>query len=218
MSAAIQARSASNQDLLIFPCNGNALEALDCLGAAFRCIGFVDDTPAKQGARVGGLPVLGRAALLEHPQALVLAVPGGPASFRSRLQLIAGLDIDPRRLATVIHPSARISPLATIGRNVLIMAGVVVTSNAVIDDHVCVLPNTVIHHDAHIGEGCLIGSNVTVAGGVALGRNSYVGSGSSLKNGIEIGAGALVGLGSNVLHRVPPGATVAGNPARSLQQ
>ena len=31
-------------DLLIFPCNGNALEALDCLGSAFRCVGFVDDT------------------------------------------------------------------------------------------------------------------------------------------------------------------------------
>ncbi|MCK7470637.1 MAG: hypothetical protein MZU95_07475 [Desulfomicrobium escambiense] len=31
--------------LLIFPCNGNGLEALDCLGDAFRCIGFIDDRP-----------------------------------------------------------------------------------------------------------------------------------------------------------------------------
>lgn len=208
--------STATRDLLIFPCNGNALEALDCLGQAYRCIGFVDDTPAKQGTEVAGHPVLGRAALLEFPHAMVLAVPGSPSSFRARLALIAGLDVDPRRFATVVHPSARVSPLAAIGRNVLLMAGVVVTSNAVIGDHVGVLPNTVIHHDVRIGEGCLVGSNVTLAGGVALGASSYVGSASSLMHGVEVGAGALIGLGSNVLRNVPPDATVAGNPARPL--
>jgi hypothetical protein len=35
--------------LLIFPCNGNGLKALDCLGDANELIGFVDDTPEKQG-------------------------------------------------------------------------------------------------------------------------------------------------------------------------
>ena len=64
------------------------------------------------------------------------------------------------------------------------MAGVVVTSNARIGDHVCILPNTVMHHDVTIGDRCLIGSNVTIAGGVALGENCYIGSGSSIMNGI----------------------------------
>lgn len=208
--------STATRDLLIFPCNGNALEALDCLGDAYRCIGFVDDTPAKQGTQVAGHPVLGREALLEHPKAMVLAVPGSPNSFRGRMALIAGLDVDPRRFATVIHASARVASLAAIGRNVLLMAGVVVTSNAVIGDHVCVLPNTVIHHDVRIGDGCLVGSNVTLAGSVLLGANSYIGSGSSLMHGIEIGAGALIGLGSNVLRDVLPDSTAAGNPARPL--
>jgi len=202
--------------LFVFPCNGNGLEALDCLGDRYVLAAFVDDTPEKQGTSPHGHPVLGREALERKPDVAVLAVPGGPASYRSRRALIEGLGVDPARFARVLHPSARVSPLAKVGRNVLLMAGVVVTSNAVIGDHVCVLPNTVIHHDAVVGDYSLVGSNVTIAGGTVIGENCYIGSGSSLKNGIRVGDQALVGLGSNVLGDVPAGARVAGNPARTL--
>ena len=202
--------------LLIFPCNGNGVEALDCLGDAFHCIGFVDDTPAKQGTTVHGVPVLARTAFAARPDAMVLAVPGGPASFRGRRAVVDGLGLARERFATVVHPAARVSPLARIGVNVLFMAGVVVTSNAVIGDHVAVLPNTVIHHDAVVGAWSLVGSNVTVAGGVVIGENGYIGSGTSLMHGVTVGDGALVGLGSNVIRNVAAGVTVAGNPARPL--
>ncbi len=209
--------SPAPRPLLIFPCNGNALEALDCLGSAFRCIGFVDDTPAKQGTRVAGLPVLARDAFGDRPEAAVLAVPGSPASYLARRGVIEALALPRERFARVIHPSARVSSLATLGSNLLLMAGVVVTSNARIGEHVCILPNTVVHHDVTIGDRCLIGSNVTIAGGVVLGENCYVGSGSSIMNGIAVGAGALIGIGSNVIRHVAPAARVAGNPARTLQ-
>jgi len=208
--------SIESKPLLIFPFNGNGLEALDCLDGSFRLIGFIDDTPDKLGQTRHGHTVFARTALDRWPDAQVLAVPGGPVSFRSRAGIIEGLGIDPGRFARVIHPSARISPLATIGRNVLIMAGVVITSNAVIGHNVCVLPNTVIHHDACVGDWTLVGSNVTVAGATVVGENCYIGSGSSLMNGLSIGAGTLVGLGSNVVRNVPAGSKIAGNPARSI--
>jgi sugar O-acyltransferase (sialic acid O-acetyltransferase NeuD family) len=178
-------------------------------------IGFVDDTPAKQGTIVHGHPVHSRDAFARWPDARVLAVPGSPTSYRARKGVIDGLGVA-GRFATVVHESARVSPLARIGVNVLIMAGVVVTSDAVIGDHVCILPNTVVHHDARIGDYSLIGSNVTIAGGTSVGRNCYVGSGTSLMNGLDIGDEALIGLGSNVIRNVPAGARVAGNPARAL--
>lgn len=204
--------------LLIFPFNGNAVEALDCLGERYRLIGFVDDTPEKQQSRPFGFEVFDRSAFAAFPDAKVLAVPGGPASFRARAQIIAGLKLDEARFARVVHPDARISPLAEIGRNVLIMAGVVVTSTCVIGDHVCILPNTVIHHDVTIGDWNLIGSNVTIAGGVSIGDNCYIGSGSSVMNGLKIGSGVMLGLGSNLVRDVEQGLTVAGNPARPLSR
>jgi sugar O-acyltransferase (sialic acid O-acetyltransferase NeuD family) len=160
--------------------------------------------------------VYAREAFERMPDAAVLAVPGSPSSYRCRREVIEGLGVTPERFARVVHPSARVSPLATLGRNVLLMAGVVVTSNAVIGDHVCVLPNTVVHHDAVIGSFSLVGSNVTIAGGAVIGENCYVGSGTSLMNGIRVGDRALVGLGSNVIRDVPPEARVVGNPARAI--
>ena len=209
--------TASAQDLLIFPYNGNGLEALDALGPAYRCIGFVDDLPAKWGQGLGGHPVQPRAALAEWPQAKVLAVPGSPVSYLKRRQVIEGLGLAADRWATVVHRSAHVSPLATIGRNVLIMAGVVVTSDAVIGDHVCVLPNTVIHHGVCIGAWSLIGANVTIAGGAEIGDNCYVGGGACLKSGITIGDRALVGMGSTVLGNIDAEQCVAGSPARPLR-
>jgi sugar O-acyltransferase (sialic acid O-acetyltransferase NeuD family) len=202
--------------LLIFPCNGNGLEALDCLGESYRCIGFVDDTPEKQGTAAHGFPVFARDALTDRPEAMVLAVPGSPVSYRSRRRIIEGLGLSPERLARVVHPAARVSPLAVLGRNVLIMSGVVVTSNAVIGDHVCILPNTVIHHDVVIGSWSLVGSNVIIAGGTSVGENCYIGSGSSIMNGLHLADRVLVGLGSTVISSVPAGARVVGNPARHI--
>lgn len=202
--------------LLIFPCNGNGIEALDCLGDTHELIGFVDDAVEKQGVHVQGYPVFGREALSDYSSARVLAVPGSPSSFRSRSEIVGGLHIAADRFATVIHPRATVSPLAHIGRNVLVMAGVVITSNAMIGDHVCILPNTVIHHDVVIGEWSLIGSSVTIAGGTVVGETCYIGSGSSVIHGVKLGKNCLVGLGSNVICSVGENARVAGNPAREI--
>jgi sugar O-acyltransferase (sialic acid O-acetyltransferase NeuD family) len=202
--------------LLIFPCNGSGIEALDCLGEAWRCIGFVDDTPEKRGTEKYGIPVYDRSALKDHPEASVLAVLGSPLSYRSRQAAIEGLGVSASRFATVIHPSARVSPLARIGHNVVIMAGVVLTSNCVIGNHVCILPNTVVHHDVTVGDWSLIGSQCSLTGSVTVGVNCYIGSGSKIMNNVTIGDGALVGIGSNVIRNVAPGTRNVGNPARRL--
>ncbi len=204
------------QPLLIFPYNGNGIEALDCIGGAYQFIGFVDDTPDKRGTDPNGYPVWDRDAFVRYPDAHVLAIPGSPGSYRFRKETIQGLGVAENRFARVIHPAASVSPLASIGCNVLIMAGVVITSNAHIGSHTCILPNTVIHHDVVVGDWSLIGSNVTIAGNTVVEENCYIGSGSSIMNGLRVESGALVGLGSNVIRNVGPGSRVVGNPARGL--
>lgn len=202
--------------LFIFPFNGNGLEALDCIQGKFEFMGFIDDTKEKQGANRYGFNVYGREILKNYPKAKLLAVPGSPASYKVRDKIINDFNSDIERFVTLIHPKASVSPLASIGKNVLIMAGVVITSNAVIEDHVCILPNSVVHHDSVIKKYSLIGANVSVAGSVEIGEHCYIGSGTRIINGISIGAGSLLGLGSNVIRPVPANSKMAGNPARAL--
>lgn len=202
--------------LLIFPYNGNAIEALDCLGSEFKLIGFIDDNISKQIEQESGHKVFGRNILNEYQDAYLLMVPGSPTSFLERRKIIDGFSVSPERFVRIIHPRACISPLAKIGRNVLIMAGVVITSNAVIGNHVCILPNTVIHHDVIINDYSLIGSNITIAGNINIGTNCYISSGTSIINGIKIGDRTMIGMGSNVIRNIDPDCVAAGNPCRII--
>ena len=216
MGAGKHQGAAGVEPLLIFPYNGNGREALDCLGSAYRLVAFIDDTADKQGIDAHGHLVLGRPGLQQWSDAKVLAVPGSPSSYRARRRLIEELGVPPSRFARLIHPSAQISRCASIGYNVLIMAGVVITCDTVIGNHVCVLPNSVIQHDVRIGDWTLVGSNVTIAGSTRIGENCYIGAGCSIRDGVTIGDGALLGMGSNLVRDLPAGARWIGNPARLL--
>jgi acetyltransferase EpsM len=205
------------QQLLIFPYSPTALEALDCLGNEWICIGFISDDEKQIGKDFHNIPVLNRDALNRYPEVKVLTVHGSPLSYKNRQSILESLLLDKDRLATVIHPGATVSSYATIGRNILIMAGVVITANAVIKDHVIILPNTVIHHDSEVGEYSLIAANVTIAGNVTIGSNCYIGAASSIKNNINIGSKSLIGIGTNIIRSTSNDSVMVGNPARDLK-
>ncbi|PKQ69794.1 acetyltransferase [Raineya orbicola] len=204
--------------LLIFPCGGNSIEALDCIDESkYRVIGFVDDNPEKIGKKYFDIEVFDRTAFECFPDAKVLACIGSPYNFKKRGEIIASLGVAKERFVNIIHPSAKVSKFATIGTNCLIMAGVVISANAKIGDNVIILPNSVIHHDTEIGDNTCIGSNIVVAGFTKIGKNCYIGSGSNIINNISVGSNTLIGMGTNVVKSVGENKKIVGNPAREIQ-
>ncbi|HEV7622187.1 MAG TPA: acetyltransferase [Flavisolibacter sp.] len=199
---------------VIFPFNGNGLEALDCINQdKYNFVGFIDDDPNRSDKKH---KLFSRDILVKNKELYILAVPGSPASYKLRESLINSLRIPLKRFLTIIHPKAVIGKNVSIGVNCLIMAGVVLTSNVIIGNHVCILPNTVIHHDTIIGDYSLIGSNVSIAGNCIIEKNCYIGSGTAIIHNVKVGAMSLVGLGSNVIKNVEDNAKMVGNPARNL--
>ncbi len=211
------------QELLLFPFGGNAREAASVVQAinrqqpTFELLGFVDDNPELQGHDYHEVPVLGgREVLDRYPNAQVLACPGRAENFRRRDKIIALLDLEPERFATVLHPSVEVGLGSHIGTNCLLMSGVALTGNVTLGNHCVILPNTVVSHDVSVGDYTMIGSGVSVSGSVELGRLCYIGSGSKIIQEITIAEGSLVGLGAVVIRPTEPNSVVVGNPARPL--
>ena len=59
-------------------------------------------------------------------------------------------------------------------------------------------------------------AGLEIARPVTIGADVWIGGGAIVLPGVNVGDGAVIGAGSVVTRDVPPGATVAGNPARAM--
>lgn len=75
-----------------------------------------------------------------------------------------------------------------------------------------------VAHNVKVGENCILIAQVGVSGSTEIGRNVILAGQAGLVGHIKIGEGARVTAQAGVTKNVPPGAIVAGSPARPLEQ
>jgi UDP-perosamine 4-acetyltransferase len=120
--------------------------------------------------------------------------------------------------APVVHPAAVLSPSASLGEGVQVMAGAVVQAGVEAGANVIVNTGAVVDHDCRLGDHAHVASGAVLAGGVQVGSGAHIGAGATLIQGVAVGASALVAAGAVVIADVAPGARVAGVPARPMRR
>jgi sugar O-acyltransferase (sialic acid O-acetyltransferase NeuD family) len=121
----------------------------------------------------------------------------------------------------VIAPETVIMDEVIIGEGAILSPFVTITSNIRIGRHFHANLYACVEHDCRIGDFVTFAPGVRCNGNVVIGDHAYLGAGCIIRQGnpgapLEIGAGAVVGMGAVVTKSVPPGTTVAGNPAGPL--
>ena len=209
---------------------GNCIDILDTIDeinltcpardgfVGYQCLGFLDDSPESWGKEICGLKVLGplSAAAEFHGVSFVNGI-GSQRNFTRKDAIIDRTGLPLERFERIVHPTASVSRMSTLGPGTVILQNVTVASNARIGAHVIVLPNSVISHDSVVGDYTCIAGGVCISGGVTIGPSCYLGTNSSIIEQVTIGDYSLVGMGSAVLRDVAAGSVVVGTPARFLR-
>lgn len=206
--------------LYLWGAGGHAKVVFDIARASHPAlpIEFIDEDPFRAGQQFCGCPVLGSidaagAATPASGGAMFIAI----GSNQARARCAAAARRRGWPLATLIHPSAIVSPNASLGDGTVVMPRAVVNAGAVVGENCIINTAAVVEHDCRIGDhvhlspGVLLGGEVTVEDYAHLGLGAVV-----LPRGL-VGSHAVVGAGAVVLHGVPSGETVAGVPAAKLE-
>ncbi len=178
-------------------------------------VGFLDDRATLRGSTLLDLPVLGDGGWLEGEDAAVVVTIGDPAARRRVAARLAGQGA---RFATLVHPTAVLTPWVALGEGSVVMAGCTFTANVTVGRHVMINPGCTLAHDVALGDFAYLSPGVDLAGRAAVEEDAYLGTAAVVIPGHRVGARSVVGAGGVVTRDVPPDVTVAGVPARLLKE
>lgn len=220
-SAYMTAPSGRKSRILVLGAGGHGRVVLDILmhRPEFEIVGFLDNNPDIHGRRVDGTPVLGgiddlsRVAGEQAIDGVVIAIGdnGVRRGFARQIQQ-AGIE-----LVRAVHPAASIASTATLGRNTVVAAGVVLCANCQVGDSVILNTGCIVDHQSMVGEGVHICPGVRIGARVKIESGAFIGVGATIVPNVTIGCEAVVGAGAVVIESVPPMATVVGVPARTIR-
>jgi sugar O-acyltransferase (sialic acid O-acetyltransferase NeuD family) len=117
-----------------------------------------------------------------------------------------------------IHPSTIFGREARLGTGVVIMPGVVINNDTVIEDGSFLATSSSIDHDSVLRPFASVSAGVTVGGGVRIGECSFLALGSKIISDTSIGDHSVIGAGAVVVQDIPDHVVAYGVPARVVRK
>jgi sugar O-acyltransferase (sialic acid O-acetyltransferase NeuD family) len=207
--------------IIIFGGGGHGKVVADLVRACGHDVtGFVDVVEARIGqvAEPGGARILYMEdefmETLDETRdfdGIALALGENANRLRAYYELAGQVPLPP-----LIHPSATVSPSASIGDGTVVMPGVVINADADVGQAVILNSACVVEHDCRIDDAAHVSPGAILAGETVVETRAWVGSGATVIPKCTVGTDAVVGAGATVIHDVAPSTTVVGTPARVL--
>lgn len=207
--------------LLVYCSAGFGMEMMDlarrvdAAGKRWDQMAFLDDACAQQS--VYGAEVHRFDAALQRfgaPGMEVVIANGEPFIRQALREKVSAAGV---RLATLVDPTAVLSPRAQLGAGAVVYPGCFVSSEAMLGTNSVMIAGALVGHHSVVGDDCVLAGHVNVGGGCTIGHRSYVGMGAQIRQLTRVGSGTVVGMGSIVFADIPDEVVALGNPCRPMR-
>ncbi|MBR1733629.1 MAG: acetyltransferase [Alloprevotella sp.] len=202
---------SSSGEVVLYGAGGHARVVRDILLALGSEVAFfVDDAPGMN--TFVGRQVRPSSALSGGPEAPPVVISVGDNHARRRIaEELSGRGVG---FATLVHPSAVVSPDAEIGEGTVVMPGAVINSGARIGRHCIVNSGVVVEHECIVGDYAHLSPHATLCGRAQVGEGVWVGAGAVTVQCTSVGAWSVIGAGAVVVRDMPQEVVAYGNPCR----
>ena len=215
-------RKSPPSQIVIYGAGGFAREVVQLVddlttkGTAVKCIGFLVDPDFVNSDRVIDLPVLGDFGWLRKNGAVAVMIGIGSPAVKNRIA--ARVEQVGGQFARLIHPRATVGRTVIVGSGSILCAGAVATTDIRIGAHVQLHVNSTVGHDCILGDCVTIAPGANIGGAANFGEGAFIGAGAVVLPRRRIGDWSIVAAGAVVTADVPSNSTVAGVPAKVIEQ
>lgn len=151
----------------------------------YKVIGFLDDNPKNYANYSLSAPLIG--GVCDHKIRHDCAYLMGIANLHYRKRFVEQYLDQGATFIKLIHPTAYVSPSASIGRGTVIGPMANIGPNVTLGDFTLINSRCSMGHDTHLGKFNFISPNVSFSGFTSIGDENLFGINSATIPGIKIG-------------------------------
>jgi sugar O-acyltransferase (sialic acid O-acetyltransferase NeuD family) len=180
-------------------------------------LGFIDENPVTHGKTLNGRPVLGDFSWFSKVDVSNIKAVCGIGNNEARRKVTKKAEKRGIEFVNVIHPNVQIGYDVELGKGVVICAGVILTCNIRIGNHVYINLDCTIGHDSILEDYVNLAPSVNVSGNCKLLEGVHVFTNAVVIPPVTVGKWSTIGAGAIVLKDVPDYSVAVGVPAKVIK-
>lgn len=192
-------------EIFVYGTGGHGKVVADIVrSCGYTLAGWIDDNPA---AAVHTWETF----RLAHPSG---AIALGIGNNTLREQILDKVSKAGYALPPLIHPSAVVSPSASVAEGSVVMPLVVINAEARIGKGCIINSGAIVEHECVLEPYVHISPNAALAGNVRVKHHTHIGIGAHCIQNLTVGAHSIIAAGSALIDDIPDYSLAAGVPAK----
>ncbi len=180
-------------------------------------LGFIDETPEKQGVVINNSPVLGGFDWCEKNRFSSIWAVCAVGNTRDKFSLVQKAQASGLQFTNLIHPGVARNEFIEMGTGNIICWGTFLSVNIKIGSFVTINPGCGIGHDTVIEDYVTLYWDVTLSGNVLIREGCEIGSKAAVIPKKTVGGWSVLGAGAVVIKDLPENCTAVGVPAKPIK-